>query len=57
VICGGDRAAVEEVLADTRLRPLLDRRRDPFLAVPDPRLRVLAATPEQFRAVRINLDP
>lgn len=57
VICGGDRSAVDAVLADPRLAPLAERRRDPFLAVPDPRLRVLQATPEQFRAVSIELDP
>jgi hypothetical protein len=57
LICGGDRAAVDAVLADPRLAPLADRRQGPFLAVPDPRLRVLQATPEQFRAVPIELDP
>jgi hypothetical protein len=57
VICGGDRAAVDAVLADPRLGPLAGLRTDPFLAVPDPRLRVLQATPEQFRAVQIRLDP
>ncbi len=34
-----------------------DGRTGALLAVPDPRLRVLQATPEQFRAVRIALDP
>ena len=57
VICGGDRTAVDAVLADPRLRGLAELRRDPFLSVPDPRLRVLQATPEQFRAVRVALDP
>ncbi len=57
LVCGGDRAAVDAVLADPRLRVLGDLRRDPFLSVPDPRLRILAATPEQFRAVQIALDP
>jgi len=57
LICGGDRSAVDAVLADPRLAPLAERRSDPFLAVPDPRLRVLQATPEQFRAVSIDLDP
>jgi len=57
VVCGGDRTAVDAVLADPRLRALADLRRDPFLSVPDPRLRILQATPEQFRAVRIVLDP
>jgi hypothetical protein len=48
---------VDAVLADPRLRALADLRRDPFLSVPDPRLRILQATPEQFRAVRVALDP
>jgi hypothetical protein len=57
VITGGDRAAVDTVLANARLarlRPLLV---PPFLAVPDPRLRVLRETPEQFTGVRVRLDP
>jgi Actinobacteria/chloroflexi VLRF1 release factor len=57
LVCGGDRAAVGAVLADPRLAPLADLPRGPFLAVPDPRLRVLQRTPEQFRAVAIELDP
>jgi len=57
LVCGGDRAAVDAVLADPRLKSLAPLRQGPFLAVPDPRLRVLQATPEQFRAVRITLDP
>jgi hypothetical protein len=57
VICGGDRAAVHAVLADPRLGRLAELRHDPFLAVPDPRLRILSATPVQFRAVRVTLEP
>lgn len=57
LICGGDRAAVQAVLADRRLGALTDLRRDPFLSVPDPRLRILQATPAQFRAVQITLEP
>ena len=57
LICGGDRAAVLAVLADRRLQPIAGMRSEPMLAVPDPRLRVLQATPEQFRAIRIALDP
>ncbi len=57
LVCGGDRTAVEAVLADVRLAGVAARRCDPFLAVPDPRLRVLAATAAQFNAVRITLDP
>jgi hypothetical protein len=29
----------------------------PSLAVPDPRLRVLQETPEEFTGVRVRLDP
>jgi hypothetical protein len=57
LVCGGDRAAVEAVLADPRLAPLAGVPRGPFLTVPDPRLHVLQRTPEQFRAVAIELDP
>jgi len=57
LICGGDRVAVDAVLADPRLAPLAALRQLPFLTVPDPRLRVLQATPEQFRAVTVTLDP
>jgi hypothetical protein len=57
LVGGGDRAAIDEVLADPRLAALVQLRREPFLPVPDPRLRVLQAAPEQFRAVRIALDP
>lgn len=58
LVLGGDRSAVEKVLADTRLaplRPLVTRR---LLDVPDPRLRVLKETPKLFRSVRIRVvDP
>jgi hypothetical protein len=57
LVCGGDRSSVHAVLTDSRLHPLQHKRIEPFLPVPDPRLRVLQATPEQFRAVRISLDP
>ena len=56
VVAGGDPPAVAAVLADPRLaalRPLLQPR---LLAVPDPRLRVLQAFPEQFLAVEIALN-
>jgi hypothetical protein len=57
LICGGDRGAIRDVLADPRLAAVAARRHEPLLAVPDPRLRVLQATPQQFRAVRITLEP
>jgi hypothetical protein len=56
VATGGDRSALAAVFADPRLtavRPLLQTRVHP---VPDPRLRVLQAFPEQFLAVEIDLN-
>ena len=56
VVGGGDAAGVAAVLADPRLtalRPLLQPRTFP---VPDPRLRVLEAFPDQFLAVEIALN-
>ena len=55
VVAGGDRAACDEVLRDTRLAPLLPLLVGRRLDVPDPRLRVLEATPAAFRAVRVRL--
>ncbi|HEX6492103.1 MAG TPA: acVLRF1 family peptidyl-tRNA hydrolase [Candidatus Dormibacteraeota bacterium] len=55
VVTGGDRRAVDGVLADPRLaplRPLLSAR---LLDVPDPRRRVLEDTPRLFRAVSIRV--
>jgi hypothetical protein len=57
VVRGGDRAAVESVLGDRRLAPLLPLVCGPLLEVADPRLRVLQATSAQFLAVRIALYP
>ena len=55
VVAGGDRAVCDEVLRDPRLAPLLPLLVDRRLDVPDPRLRVLEATPAAFRAVRVRL--
>jgi hypothetical protein len=41
LVCGGDRPAVDQVLADPRLQRLAERRVGPWLAVPDPRRSVL----------------
>jgi hypothetical protein len=57
LICGGDRAAVAATLTDPRLAPLVPLRAEPFLAVPDPRLRVLQATPGQYQVVTVHIDP
>jgi hypothetical protein len=55
VVTGGDRRAVETVLADPRLAGLRARLVEPHLEVPDPKLKVLEQTPRQFRAVRIKV--
>ncbi|HVU92378.1 MAG TPA: acVLRF1 family peptidyl-tRNA hydrolase [Jatrophihabitans sp.] len=55
LVAGGDRDAVRAVLADRRLAGLEPS--GPWLEVKDPKLKVLAATPEQFRAVPIRLEP
>jgi hypothetical protein len=57
VVTGGDRTAVDAVLADARLAPLRSLVVRPFLAVPDPRLRVLKESPGMFTGVRVRLDP
>jgi peptide subunit release factor 1 (eRF1) len=54
VVIGGDRRALDEVLADSRLarvRPLVSGR---VLDVPDPRLHVLRAMPERFTATIVR---
>jgi hypothetical protein len=53
---GGDRRAVDTVLADPRLTRLVPLECDPFLAVPDPRQRVLEQAGADALAVRIELD-
>ncbi|MGA8846267.1 MAG: acVLRF1 family peptidyl-tRNA hydrolase [Nocardioides sp.] len=53
VITGGDRPAVEEVLADARLRDLVVAA--PWLAVPDPRRRVLEQAVEDASAVQVGV--
>jgi hypothetical protein len=58
VVVGGDREAIRAVLRDHRLSRLEPLVTAPWLTVKDPKLRVLAATPEQFLAVRITVtDP
>jgi hypothetical protein len=57
LICGGDKAAVGAALSDPRLEPLLALRTGPFLPVPDPRLKILQATPDQFLVVTLHIYP
>jgi peptide subunit release factor 1 (eRF1) len=55
VVLGGDRRALAEVLEDPRLRRLAPLVAERVLDVPDPRLKVLRSTPDQFRATVIRL--
>lgn len=58
VVCGGDRGAVDSVLADTRLAPLRALVAPPLLDVPTPDRRLLLDSPARFRAVSIRVvDP
>ncbi|MET8199420.1 acVLRF1 family peptidyl-tRNA hydrolase [Micromonospora taraxaci] len=58
VVCGGDRRAVDTVLADRRLAPLVPLRTERLLDVPEPRHAVLVAAVTAARAVHIRLrDP
>jgi hypothetical protein len=58
LVAGGDRRAVDAVLADPRLAPVAALRVERFLEVPEPKLAVLEAAVRQARSVRIRLvDP
>ena len=58
VVVGGERSAVDEVLADRRLEPLRPLVTGRLLDGPDPRQKVLEASYDQLRAVWIRLvDP
>jgi hypothetical protein len=58
LVAGGDRRAVDAVLADSRLAPVAALRAERFLEVPEPKLAVLEAAVRQARSVRIRLvDP
>ena len=54
VVLGGDRRALTDVLQDPRLRPLVPLVVERVLDVPDPRLKVLQATPDAFRATVVR---
>ena len=59
LVCGGDARAVEAVLSDRRLAPLVARRSGhPVLPVPDPRLAVLRDVATRARKVAVRItDP
>jgi hypothetical protein len=54
VVRGGDRRALEEVFADPRLAGVARLAVERVLEVPDPRRKVLDATPELFLATRVR---
>jgi Actinobacteria/chloroflexi VLRF1 release factor len=54
VVLGGDRRALDTVLADRRLASLRPLVADRILDVPDPRLDVLRAMPERFLATIVR---
>lgn len=55
VVLGGERRAVDTLRADRRLDGVFALATDRFLDTPDPRHRVLLATPPAFEAVRVRL--
>jgi Actinobacteria/chloroflexi VLRF1 release factor len=55
VVTGGDRRAVDAVLADPRLAPVAALRSERFLDVPEPRLAVLTEAVKAARSVRIRV--
>ncbi len=55
LVVGGERTAVEAVLADRRLATLAALPRSRLLDVPDPRLTVLQTVPRLARAVRVRV--
>ena len=57
LVCGGDRATVEAVLADRRLAPLVAVRHAHLLDAAEPRLEVLRDAVTAARKVRIHLMP
>jgi hypothetical protein len=58
LVRGGERTAVDAVLADPRLAPLRALAQGRVLDVPDPRQAVLERAPALYRAVRVRVvDP
>ena len=58
VVAGGDRTAVDAILAEPTLKPVAQLRAERFLDVPEPRHAVLVAAIAQARAVRVLIkDP
>jgi hypothetical protein len=55
VVLGGDRGALNTVLSDPRLAAVRDLAVERVLAGPDPRMRVLEATPSAFLATIVRV--
>lgn len=55
LVTGGDRGAVDAVLADPRLAPLAALRHERFLDVPEPRHAVLENAVTSARALRVRI--
>jgi peptide subunit release factor 1 (eRF1) len=53
VVRGGDRRALSDVFEDARLADVARLAVDRVIEVPEPRLKVLRATPERFLATRV----
>ena len=56
LVCGGDRPAVDAVLADSRLARLRDLRVDPWLPVPDPRAAEVAQAVQDGSSASVEID-
>ena len=56
LVCGGDRAAVDAVLADARLARMRDLRVDPWLPVPDPRAAEVAQSVVDGSSAFVEID-
>ena len=54
--CGGDRPAVDAVLADARLARLRDLRVEPWLPVPDPRAAEVAHAVQEGSSASVEID-
>ena len=55
LVCGGDRAAVDAVLAEPRLARLRDLRVDPWLPVPDPRAAEVAQAVQDGSSASVEI--
>lgn len=56
LVCGGDRAAVDAVLADARLAAVRELRVDPWLPVPDPRAAEVARAVQEGSSAAVEID-